>query len=213
MLGGREHYGPRGHAMVDCANDRRHSRLRVYSVRREGRLRFTLQKRGAAWLSTSWSINKTERKTMKVDLWKLSDIKPYPGNPRHNDQAVDAVAASIQAFGFLQPIVVDEHGVIVVGHTRYKAALKLGLETVPVHVATYLTPAQVKAYRIADNKTAELASWNQDLLLQEILNLQQQNCDLAKTGFSAEELSQLLDAGTSTDLGTPTIFLNPPTSP
>jgi hypothetical protein len=147
---------------------------------------------------------------MKVDLWKLSDIKPYPGNPRHNDQAVDAVAASIQAFGFLQPIVVDEHGVIVVGHTRYKAALKLGLETVPVYVATYLTPAQVKAYRIADNKTAELATWNQDLLLQEILNLQQQNCDLAITGFSTEELSQLLDTGTPTGLGDPDDIPQPP---
>jgi DNA modification methylase len=150
---------------------------------------------------------------MKVDLRRLSDIKPYPGNPRHNDQAVDAVAASIQAFGFLQPIVVDEHGVIVVGHTRYKAALKLGLETVPVYVAAYLTPAQVKAYRIADNKTAELATWDQDLLLQEILNLQQQNCDIAMTGFSSEELSQLLDAGASAGLGNPDDIPQPPDQP
>ena len=94
---------------------------------------------------------------MKIEQWKLSDIKPYPGNPRQNDAAVDAVAESIREFGFRQPIVVDAEGVIICGHTRYKAALKLGLEKVPVHVATDLTPAQIKAYRIADNKTADLA--------------------------------------------------------
>jgi len=150
---------------------------------------------------------------MKVELRKLSDIKPYPGNPRHNDQAVDAVAASIKTFGFRQPIVVDEQGEIVVGDTRYKAALKLGLETAPVHVATGLTPDQVKAYRIADNKTGELASWNQDLLLQEILNLQQQNCDLAMTGFSTEELSQLLDTGSPDSHGDPDDIPQPPDKP
>jgi DNA modification methylase len=155
----------------------------------------------------------SKERNMKVDLWKLSDIKPYPSNPRHNDQAVDAVAASIQAFGFRQPIVVDEQGEIIVGDTRYKAALKLGLEAVPVHVAVGLTPAQVKAYRIADNKTAELATWNQDLLLHEILNLQQQNCDLAMTGFSTEELSQLLDAGASANLGDPDDIPQPPDQP
>ena|SRR5205807_500530 len=91
---------------------------------------------------------------MHVELRPLASIRPYERNPRVNDQAVDAVAASIREFGFRQPIVVDEDGVIVVGHTRYKAALKLGLENVPVHVATGLTPAQIKAYRIADNQTA-----------------------------------------------------------
>ena len=80
---------------------------------------------------------------MKVEQWKIGDVKPYSSNPRINDAAVDAVAASIQEFGFRQPIVVDEAGVIIAGHTRYKAALKLGLETVPVHVAKGLTPAQV----------------------------------------------------------------------
>ena len=96
---------------------------------------------------------------MKIELRKLSEIKPYPGNPRVNDAAVAAVAASIREFGFRQPIVVDEDGVIIVGHTRWKAARKLGLETVPVHVAMGLTPAQVKAYRLADNKTGELSDW------------------------------------------------------
>ena len=81
---------------------------------------------------------------MKIELRKLSEIKPYENNPRHNDDGVDAVAASIQEFGFRQPIVVDEAGVIIVGHTRWKAAQKLGLEKVPVHVATGLTPEQIR---------------------------------------------------------------------
>ena len=97
---------------------------------------------------------------MQVEMRNITEIKPYPHNPRHNDHDVAAVAASIRAFGFRQPIVVDEDGVIVVGSTSYRAALKLGLKTVPVHVATGLSPTQVKAYRIADNKTAELADWD-----------------------------------------------------
>jgi ParB-like nuclease domain len=82
---------------------------------------------------------------MKIELRKLSDIKPYPQILRVND---DAVAASIREFGVRQPIVVDTEDVIVVDHTRWKAAQKLGLDKVPVHVATNLTPAQIKAYRI-----------------------------------------------------------------
>ena len=76
---------------------------------------------------------------MKVEQWKIENVKPYP---RINDQAVDAVARSILEFGFRQPIVVDEEGVIVAGHTRYKAAIKLGLDKVSVHVTRGLTPAQ-----------------------------------------------------------------------
>lgn len=90
---------------------------------------------------------------MKIEQWKLSDITPYHQNPRINDKAVDAVARSLQEFGFRQPIVVDEDDVIIVGHTQYKAAQMLSLDTVPVHVAEGLTPAQIKAYRIADNQT------------------------------------------------------------
>jgi len=85
-----------------------------------------------------------------VELRTIDDIRPYERNPRINDQAVDAVAASLAEFGFRQPIVVDEDGVIIAGHTRWKAAKKLGLAKVPVHVATDLTPEQVRAYRIAD---------------------------------------------------------------
>ena len=95
-------------------------------------------------------------RTFDVELRPIEAIKPYPGNPRVNDDAVDAVAASLKEFGFRQPIVVDAEGVTIVGHTRWKAAKKLGLAQVPVHVATDLPPEKVKAYRIADNQTATL---------------------------------------------------------
>ncbi len=81
---------------------------------------------------------------MKIEMWALSKVKPYPGNPRINEASVDAVAASIREFGFRQPIVVDSEGVIICGHTRYKAAQKLGLGKVPVHVAKDLSPEQIK---------------------------------------------------------------------
>src|SRR5947209_5888857 len=123
---------------------------------------------------------------MKVQVRPITSIRPYDRNPRLNDQAVDAVAASIREFGFRQPIVVDEEGVIIVGHTRYKAALKLGLDKVPVHVATGLTPAQIKAYRLADNQTANLSQWDYDSLPLELAELQKMNIELAVTGFSAE---------------------------
>src|SRR5262245_618725 len=129
---------------------------------------------------------------MHVEMRPISSIRPYANNPRINDPAVDAVAASIKAFGFRQPIVVDEEGVIIVGHTRYKAALKLGLETVPVHVAVGLSPAQAKAYRIADNQTATLSAWDDDKLPLELMALQKLDFDLNLTGFSADELMQLL---------------------
>ena len=130
---------------------------------------------------------------MQIEMRNTKDIKPYENNPRINDAAVDAVAKSIQAFGFRQPIVVDEQGVIVVGHTRYKAALKLGLETVPVHVATGLTPAQLKAYRIADNQTARLSEFDNDKLAAELIELQAMNFDLDLTGFNPEELVGLMN--------------------
>ena len=108
---------------------------------------------------------------MQVELRDTETIRPYEKNPRLNDQAVEAVAKSLKEFGFRQAIVVDADGVIICGHTRLKAAQKLGLKQVPVHVATDLTPAQVKAYRIADNQTATLAEWNYDLLPVELKDL------------------------------------------
>jgi DNA modification methylase len=134
---------------------------------------------------------------MLIDERPLAAITPYDNNPRLNDPGVDAVAASIKEFGFRQPIVVDEAGVIIVGHTRYKAAQKLGLETVPVHVAIGLSDVQAKAYRIADNQTSRLSDWDQERLVQELLQLQSMDFKLDLTGFSADELQELLaDEGT-----------------
>jgi DNA modification methylase len=126
-----------------------------------------------------------------VEQRPLESIRPYENNPRRNDGAVDAVAKSIREFGFRQPIVVDEDGVIIAGHVRFKAAHKLDLPAVPVHVAVGLTAAQVKAYRVADNQTATLAQWDDDRLVREILDLQRLQFDLNITGFSAEDILRL----------------------
>ncbi len=147
---------------------------------------------------------------MKVELRKLSEIIPYENNPRQNEEAVDAVVASLREFGFRQPIVVDARGVIVCGHTRYKAAQKMGLEKVPVHVAKDLTPEQIKAYRIADNKSAELAEWDYDLLPIELADLQAADFDLDLIGFSQDELAELLDPGVKEGLTDPDEVPEPP---
>ncbi len=147
---------------------------------------------------------------MKIELRPFADITPYENNPRINEGAVDAVAASLREFGFRQPIVVDTEGVIVCGHTRYKAALKLGLEKAPVHVAKDLSPAQIKAYRIADNKSGELAEWNFDLLPIELGELQAMEFDLASLGFDEEELTKLLNAGGNAGLTDPDEVPSPP---
>src|SRR5260370_29114662 len=94
---------------------------------------------------------------MQIQMRDITKIKPYNNNPRLNDDAVDAVAASIKAFGFRQPVVTDAHDVIIVGHTRYKAELKLGLKKIPVHVANGLSSAQPKASRLADNQPPPLS--------------------------------------------------------
>ena len=116
----------------------------------------------------------------------IDQIRPYDKNPRNNEAAVEAVAASIKEFGFKQPIVVDRNGVIIVGHTRWKAAKRLGLETVPVLRADDLTEEQARAYRLADNKTNELAEWNTDLLGYEIASLN--DVDLTQFGFNADQI-------------------------
>ena len=150
-----------------------------------------------------------------VGLRKIDDIQPYERNPRLNDDAVDAVAESLRQFGFRQPIVVDAEGVIIVGHTRWKAAKKLGLVKVPVHVATDLTPEQIRAYRIADNKTGELAEWDLDLLPIELQDLQQAEYDLSLLGFDEDELAKLLagEAGVSAGLTDPDDVPEPPDDP
>jgi DNA modification methylase len=132
---------------------------------------------------------------MQIEIRPLADIRPYPGNPRLNDDAVEAVAQSIREFGFRQPIVIDADGVIVCGHTRFKAAEKLRLDRVPVHVATDLTDAQIKAYRIADNRSSEIAEWNYDLLPIELGELKGMDFDLSLLGFDDADLERLLSAG------------------
>lgn len=129
---------------------------------------------------------------LSVESWSIDRPKPYPGNPRKNDAAVDMVAKSISDFGFRVPIVVDREGVIICGHTRLKAAQKLGLAEVPVHVALELTPAQALALRIADNKSHELAQWDESLLATELANLQALDVDVRGLGFSDDEIAALL---------------------
>jgi len=121
---------------------------------------------------------------MKIKQMKVEDLKPYPNNPRINDQAVDAVAASIQEFGFKVPIIVDRDNVIITGHTRLKAAKKLGMKEVPVILADDLTPDQVKAFRLADNKTGELAGWDFEKLEVELSELEM---DMDDFGFEGME--------------------------
>jgi DNA modification methylase len=147
---------------------------------------------------------------MHVELRPITSIRPYDNNPRLNDAAVDAVASSIKEFGFRQPIVVDQDGVIIVGHTRYKAALKLGITEVPVHVATGLTPAQIKAYRIADNQSATLSDWNYDLLPIELAGLKDMDYDLGLLGFDQDQLAQLLNPGVRDGLCDPDETPEPP---
>ena len=109
---------------------------------------------------------------LKVQYWPIDDVHPYPNNPRNNDEAVEYVANSIREFSFQQPIVVDIDGTIIAGHTRLKAAKRLGMDTVPVVVADNLTPAQVNAYRLADNKVAEAATWDMEALAVELEGLE-----------------------------------------
>ena len=108
---------------------------------------------------------------MKIVDKRLDEIRPYEKNPRRNDDAVEYVANSIREFGWKQPIVIDKDGVIIVGHTRFKAAQMLGLDRVPCLVAEDLSPEQVKAYRLADNKVGEIADWDFQALEEELDSL------------------------------------------
>ena len=121
---------------------------------------------------------------MNIIEMKIGDIIPYEKNPRKNDEAVKYVAESIKNFGFKVPIVIDKNNVIVAGHTRYKASKQLGLKEVPCIVADDLTEEQIKAYRLADNKVAEQAGWDFELLDKELDELC--NYDMTDFGFSAD---------------------------
>lgn len=124
--------------------------------------------------------------TMQIKELAITELHEYENNPRNNDGAVDAVAASIEEFGFKVPIIIDSENIIVAGHTRLKAAKKLGLDTVPCIVADDLTPEQIKAFRLADNKTGELAGWDFAKLEEELSGISEQ-FDMTAFGFAAED--------------------------
>lgn len=132
---------------------------------------------------------------MQVENVSISDVKPYPDNPRRNRNSVGKVADSIKEYGWRQPIVVDEDMVIIAGHTRHQAAKRLKLKQVPVHVAVGLTPEQVRAYRLMDNRSAEDSSWIDELLKTEMVSLLEDGFDIGLTGFSGEELNLILADG------------------
>lgn len=123
----------------------------------------------------------------------IDEIERYPGNPRRNADAVAAVARSIDEFGWQQPLVIDRDHVIVAGDTRYQAALALGLEAVPCVVAD-LAPEKARAYRLADNRTAELSEWDDEKLRGELEALIAEGTALASSGFEEWELEQLTAA-------------------
>jgi hypothetical protein len=135
---------------------------------------------------------------MKIDLWPTERLIPYPKNARKIPQAaIDKVAASIKEFGWQQAIVVDTDGIVVAGHVRLLAAKQLGEREVPVHVATGLTPGQIKAFRLLDNRSHQETQWDLDLLGPEVAELQALNIDAALTGFDADEISKFLGSGSS----------------
>ena len=134
---------------------------------------------------------------MQVENWPIANVKPYAGNPRTIPQdAIDTIAAALQEYDWQQPLVVDADGVLIVGHGRLAAAKQLGMATVPVQVAKNLTPAQVKAYRIADNRTGEIAGWDDEKLAQEL----QQIVEGAQMDLGALEDATMLSPATLQDL-------------
>ena len=138
---------------------------------------------------------------MKVETWDIDKLIPYAANPRKNDAAIGKVAASLKAYGFRQPIVVDSEGVIIVGHTRLKAAQTLGMTKVPVHVAD-LTDAEAKAYRIMDNRSSEEAEWDAALLQTEWEALESVDFDMDLLGFDDGEIDELLGDSPDFEPGT-----------
>ena len=138
---------------------------------------------------------------MQVDLMPVERLVPYARNPRRNDGAVDAVAASIREFGFRVPVVVDEQLTVLAGHTRLKAARKLGLAQVPVHIAAGLSEAQKKAFRIADNRVGEIAEWDNDMLALELEDLRMADFDLGTLAFDEGEVERIMAEASATTEG------------
>ena len=149
---------------------------------------------------------------MNIIQLPLGEVHPYKNNPRKNDGAVDAVAESIRQYGFLVPLVISADHEIITGHTRFKAAKKLGLASVPCVIADELTAEQIKAFRLVDNKVGELAEWDVDLLPLELADIAQ---DLSPFGFetiSEDEFGEefTLDSTRSLSIKPPSIRLPAP---
>ena len=141
-------------------------------------------------------INKKYNISMaqKIELWNLERLKPYDNNAReHSPEQVAQIAASITEFGFLNPILVDSNDGIVAGHGRLSAARELALDVVPVVVLDHLTEAQKKAYILVDNKLAENASWNEELLQEEIVALNLQDFDISILGWDEDEIREIME--------------------
>lgn len=141
---------------------------------------------------------------MKIIEMDISEVIPYANNPRDNSKAIDAVAASIREFGFKVPVVIDRNNILITGHTRLEAARKLGLQKIPAIQAADLTEAQVKAYRLADNKVGEIATWDDSALAAELQALDDLNFDMSDFGFSEDDLGDNTD-----DIADPEIPENP----
>ena len=134
-----------------------------------------------------------EQSKMQIKYGDPLDLSPYSNNPRVNDYAVKKVLESIKEFGFKNPILVDENMEIIAGHTRREASILLGLQEVPYIIATDLTPEQIKAYRLADNKLSELAVWDTELLREELFTLQEADFSLEVMGFTEFDLTSLFN--------------------
>lgn len=152
-------------------------------MQKRSRTRTPAPKRGA---------DKT-RQRINLEYRDIADLKNYEFNPRDNAAAIDSVAKSIQTFGFLIPVVVDENDVLVAGHTRVAAAHVLGMMEVPVVKVSHLSEDEINAFRVIDNKVAELAKWDFDLLAGEIGKLQGSGLTLTDFGWTREELDCLSD--------------------
>ena len=144
----------------------------------------------AAKINKKYNISMAQ----KIELWNLERLKPYDNNAReHSPEQVAQIAASITEFGFLNPILVDSNDGIVAGHGRLSAARELALDVVPVVVLDQLTEAQKKAYILVDNKLAENASWNEELLQEEIVALNLQDFDISILGWDEDEIREIME--------------------
>lgn len=153
----------------------------------------TVRRRAPAPAPTPAPVEFNFNQRVHFEYVDLNDITPYPYNPRDNEQAIPAVAESIKAFGFLVPVVIDDNNVLVAGHTRTEAAKLLGMTEVPAIRAAGLTTEQINAFRLIDNKVAEQARWDFDLLAGEMGKINELNLDWTKFGWTQEEVDCLTD--------------------